>query len=51
MAAFKDFSMATGLDINPAKCKVYFGNVDENTKQHIQNIISFSQGSLPRSST
>lgn len=32
MDAFEEFLKSTSLSVNPAKCKVYFGNIDVKTK-------------------
>lgn len=46
MHFFKEFSQSTGLDVNPNKCKVLFGNVEANNQQIIQNPTNFSVGLL-----
>ncbi|KAI5386339.1 hypothetical protein KIW84_072754 [Lathyrus oleraceus] len=46
MDVFEEFSKSIGLSVNPAKCKVYFGNVDVQTKQSIQELTNFSEGLL-----
>lgn len=38
MDAFEKFSTSTSLRINPTKCKAYYGNVDDRTKQEIQDL-------------
>lgn len=45
--SFKYFSYSTGLTMNPAKCQVYYGNMDEQTKMEIHNLTSFAEGPLP----
>ncbi|CAK8536134.1 unnamed protein product [Lathyrus sativus] len=47
MEAFNGFSDSTGLKLNPAKCKIYFGGVDADTKQNIINITNFREGPFP----
>lgn len=47
MKTFKEFSDATGLAENPQKGKVFFGNVDVDTKVEILSITGFSEGKLP----
>ncbi|CAK8578009.1 unnamed protein product [Lathyrus sativus] len=47
MQDFKELSSSTGLNVNPNKCKVYFGNVEDNTKQSIKFLTGFSEGLLP----
>lgn len=44
---FKVFYEATGLVVNSTKCKLYCGNIDDETKQQIANITGFSFGVLP----
>ncbi|XP_058754826.1 uncharacterized protein LOC131627957 [Vicia villosa] len=41
------FSNDTGLIINPSKCKVFFGSIDQDTKNHIRNITGFGMGEFP----
>lgn len=33
MQTFKNFSNSTGLAVNPNRCKIYFGNVENDIKQ------------------
>lgn len=33
--AFEDFSKATGMKVNPFKCKVFFGNIGNDEKHSI----------------
>lgn len=47
LAVFKQFSESTGLIINPRKCKVFFGSVDQHTRERIQAATGFEIGSLP----
>ncbi|CAK8573977.1 unnamed protein product [Lathyrus sativus] len=50
MEAFNGFSDSTSLKLNPAKCKIYFGGVDADTKQNIiniTNITNFQEGPFP----
>jgi hypothetical protein len=41
------FSQSTGLVVNPSKCKVYYGGVDDLVKNNIRAVTSFADGSLP----
>lgn len=45
--AFEDFFTSTGLRVNPTKCKVYFGNVADNTKQEIHDLTKYIEGLIP----
>lgn len=47
MKAFNNFSNSTGLKVSPSKCMVYFGNIDQQTKIEIQDIIEFKDEPLP----
>lgn len=47
MEAFEEFSQSTGPVVNPSKCQVYFGSVEDDTRQAIQNLTKFQEGSLP----
>jgi hypothetical protein len=47
MAKLQDFSLSTGLVVNPSKCKVYYGGVEEHVKVCIRQSTSFADGSLP----
>ncbi|WJX68825.1 hypothetical protein P8452_53158 [Trifolium repens] len=47
MAKLHAFSTSTGLVVNPSKCKVYYGGVDDTTKRNIREATSFDDGSLP----
>ncbi|KAK2388094.1 hypothetical protein QL285_061811 [Trifolium repens] len=47
MAKLRAFSNSTGLVVNPSKCKVYYGGVDDTTKRNIREATSFADGSLP----
>lgn len=33
MYAFNNFFMSTGLKVNPGKCRIYFGGVEDSTKE------------------
>lgn len=46
MKAFANFSKSTGLEANPSKCQVYFGNMEDRIKQDIQRLTFFSKGPL-----
>lgn len=47
MQPMHTFSEATGLVMNPSKCNVYMGAVDDNTKKQILEMTGFKQGTLP----
>ncbi|XP_058750078.1 uncharacterized protein LOC131623068 [Vicia villosa] len=47
MDRFKSFFEATGLVVNPNKCKLYCGNIDDGTVQQITNITGLTSGVLP----
>lgn len=47
MHAFELFSDSTGLAVNPNKCKVYYGNMKENTNHEMRNLTYFNEGPLP----
>ncbi|CAI8592319.1 unnamed protein product [Vicia faba] len=47
LEVINQFSMTTGLVVNPRKCKFYCGGVDRETKSKIQEISSFVEGQLP----
>lgn len=47
MRAFNNFTMSTGLRINPSKCNVFFEGVDAFTIQSIINLTNFAKGFLP----
>src|SRR4051812_36126460 len=47
MQAFNNFSNSTRLRVNPSKCMAYFGNIDQQTKTKIQDIIEFKDEPLP----
>jgi hypothetical protein len=47
MAKLQTFSQSTGLVVNPSKCKVYYGGVDDLVKNNIRAVTSFADGSLP----
>lgn len=47
METFEDFSKSTRLYVNPNKCKINFGGMDEDTKKEIKHITSFSEGPMP----
>ncbi|XP_020262290.1 uncharacterized protein LOC109838246 [Asparagus officinalis] len=44
---FWEFSSATGLCANPDKCQVFFGGVNEDTKDSINAYLGFTVGTLP----
>lgn len=47
MQAFEEFSKATGLKVNHAKCIFFYGNMDIDEKKRIQETTKFIEGSLP----
>jgi hypothetical protein len=47
MAKIRDFSHSIGLHVNPSKCKIFYGGVEDNIKDQIKKITSFAEGSLP----
>lgn len=44
---FEQFSLSTSLGINPSKCFIYFGYVDQVMKDAIIRSSGFKEGSLP----
>lgn len=44
---FEDFSKATGLRVNPNKCQVYFGGLDNCVKDEIKEVSGFKEGMTP----
>ncbi|XP_019257891.1 PREDICTED: uncharacterized protein LOC109236129 [Nicotiana attenuata] len=44
---FNIFSAATGLKANPTKSSIYYGGVSSEVKHDIQQILGYSQGTLP----
>jgi hypothetical protein len=47
MAKLQTFSRSTGLYVNPSKCRVYYGGVEDHVKVSIRQTTSFADGSLP----
>jgi hypothetical protein len=47
MAKIQDFSRSTGLHVNPSKCKIFYGGVEEHIKDSIGKVTSIAEGSLP----
>ncbi|XP_058766244.1 uncharacterized protein LOC131639779 [Vicia villosa] len=47
MEAFEEFSQSTSLVVNPSKRQVYFGSLEDDTRQAIQILTKFQEGSLP----
>lgn len=47
MHTLQVFSGSTGLVVNPAKCFVYMGAVDDITGDHIMDSTDFRRGQLP----
>ncbi|KAI5448508.1 hypothetical protein KIW84_015788 [Lathyrus oleraceus] len=44
MQVFVAFSDATGLKVNPSKCKFFFRNVSEDVNKSIQDTMKFTEG-------
>ncbi|XP_058755784.1 uncharacterized protein LOC131628998 [Vicia villosa] len=47
MGKFHQFSEATGLKANPAKCKIYFGGLKDQEQRDLAAASNFGVGSLP----
>ncbi|KAK2435581.1 hypothetical protein QL285_020628 [Trifolium repens] len=47
METLEKFSKATGLKVNPAKCCIFFGGVDQNIRDEIKGITHFEEGKFP----
>ncbi|CAK8544356.1 unnamed protein product [Lathyrus sativus] len=47
MNHLQTFSQSIGLVVNPAKCRVYFGGVENETKNDILASTSYKEGDLP----
>ncbi|KAL5194445.1 putative ribonuclease H protein [Glycine soja] len=47
LKAFSFFSKSTGLQINPAKCKVFCGGLNYDSIQVVKNFTGFEEGTLP----
>lgn len=47
MKTFTEFSEATGLTVNPSKCKVFFSNVAGDEQEQILHTTGFVQGKIP----
>ncbi|CAK8530761.1 unnamed protein product [Lathyrus sativus] len=47
LRAFRDFSNSTGLIMNPNKCKIYFGGLDNEKKKILKELSGFREGTLP----
>ncbi|PNX74719.1 ribonuclease H, partial [Trifolium pratense] len=47
MDTFDKFSKSTGLKVIPSKCCIFFGGVDQSTKDDIKKITHFDEGTLP----
>lgn len=41
------FSLLTGLQVNPSKCQLYCGGIEEDDISNIEKITGFSRGKLP----
>ncbi|XP_020243146.1 uncharacterized protein LOC109821366 [Asparagus officinalis] len=46
-SCLQDFSRVSGLEANSNKCAVYLGGVEDNVRNQICSLLSFSEGSLP----
>ncbi|XP_058776141.1 uncharacterized protein LOC131650448 [Vicia villosa] len=46
-STLQSFSSSTGLIVNPAKCQIYLGAVDEVTSRNILESTGFNRGQLP----
>ncbi|XP_058756747.1 uncharacterized protein LOC131629961 [Vicia villosa] len=47
MGKFNNFSKATGLTVNPAKCRAFFGGMTNDEQKGIEDVTGFSRGKLP----
>lgn len=47
MCQLEDFAAATGLKVNKAKCRIYFGRVDKEEQCNIMRLTEFDKGELP----
>ncbi|CAJ2668635.1 unnamed protein product [Trifolium pratense] len=47
LEVFDKFSKSTGLKVNPSKCCIFFGGVDQSSKDDIKRITHFEEGKLP----
>lgn len=47
MDVLEKLCMYTGMVVNPNKCRIYFGGVDEDTKDKIKLLTNFLEGALP----
>ncbi|CAK8543473.1 unnamed protein product [Lathyrus sativus] len=45
--SFRDFSNSTGLIMNPNKCKIYFGGLDNESRKTLKELPGFQEGTLP----
>ncbi|XP_020259127.1 uncharacterized protein LOC109835572 [Asparagus officinalis] len=43
---FKHFSVVSGLEANPGKCKAFYGGIDDNLKGLISRLLNFPLGDL-----
>lgn len=46
MENFQEFSRSTSLVVNPSKCNVYFGGVDDKIKEDIMMVSGFKEGDI-----
>ncbi|CAL5193081.1 unnamed protein product [Lathyrus oleraceus] len=47
MKVFNNFFNYIGMYVNPNKCNIYFGNIENDIKQEIRHATEFSEGSIP----
>lgn len=47
MIVFLELSSCTHLFVNPAKCLIYFGNIEDNIKMKIAAFTNYHEGKLP----
>lgn len=47
MIVFVELSSCTDLFVNPAKCHIYFGNIEDNIKMKIMAFTNYHEGKLP----
>jgi hypothetical protein len=46
MDKIHNFPRSTGLHVNPSKCKIFYGGVEERIKDSILKVTSFAEGSF-----
>ncbi|CAK8543759.1 unnamed protein product [Lathyrus sativus] len=47
LRTFRDFSNSTGLIMNPNKCRIYFGGLDNEKRRMMKELSGFQEGTLP----